>query len=63
MRGALAMGRIVLPPIAHRLGTGFAVYLVAQGIPDDLIERLLLAAAAMGGVGLDMLTHFISRRK
>lgn len=62
MEGALKFGRIILPPIAHRLGTGAAVWLVAQGIPDDLVQRTIVAGGVVAGIALDMATHFLSRR-
>lgn len=63
MRGAVQFGRIVLPPIARRLGTGFAVFLVAKGVPEDLASQVMTAVGVVGGLTLDVVASLVSRRR
>lgn len=44
--GASAMSR--------RLGTAAAGMLIAQGIPEDLVTRLLVALGVVGGICFDI---------
>lgn len=43
-----------LGPVARRVGTAFAAYLLAQGIPADTAEQLLTALGVVGGLSLDI---------
>lgn len=48
---------------ARRLGVVVAAFLVAKGIPDEIANRLVMAAAVFGGVGFDALVawYYYSR--
>lgn len=63
LKGVVQIGRIVLPPLAHRVGTGFAVYLVAKGVPEDLVHRTITAAGVLAGLSLDVVTSILFRRR
>lgn len=56
------LGRLVLEPIARRVGTAFAAYLVAQGLPADAAHQVLLALGVLGGVAFDVAISILTRK-
>lgn len=59
--GAISFGRIVLPPVLQRVGTGFAVWLVAQGVPHDTVDQAVAAATLLAGLGFDLVVKAFLR--
>lgn len=58
------IGRKVAAPIGRRIGTAIAAYLLAQGIPQELADQVLVALGVVGGLALDVLTAYLgSNRK
>ena len=41
-------------PLGRRVGTAFAAYLLARGVPQDLADQMLMALGVVGGVTLDV---------
>lgn len=57
------LGRQVVPPLLRRVGTAFSAFLLAQGVPADLAEQLMLATGVVLGVGFDVVLAIIAKRK
>lgn len=62
-RLAVEIGRNVATPLARRLGTALAAYLLAQGIPQELADQLLLALGVAGGLAMDIAAHYVTQRR
>ena len=58
----LEIGRNVAAPMGRRIGTALAAYLLAQGIPQDLVDQLVLAVGVSGALALDVLSAYVTRR-
>lgn len=56
------MGRLILEPIARRLGTAVAAYLVASGLPADAAQQVLVALGILGGVAWDVSISVLTRK-
>lgn len=41
-------------PLARRLGTGFAVWLMAFGVPEDTVQAFVKASLALAAVAFDL---------
>ncbi|UIB81372.1 hypothetical protein [Flyfo microvirus Tbat2_83] len=46
--------RLVAEPILRRIGTGLAVYLASQGVPDDLLQQFIAAIGVLLGIALEI---------
>lgn len=51
--------RVVAAPLGRRLGTAFAVYLIAKGVPQDVAEQLLTALGVVAGLSADIIAAYI----
>ena len=58
----LEIGRNVAAPMGRRLGTALAAYLLAQGIPQDMVDQFVLAVGVAGALALDLATAYVTRR-
>lgn len=58
----LEIGRNVAAPMGRRLGTALAAYLLAQGIPQDMVDQFVLAVGVVGALALDLATAYVTRR-
>lgn len=56
-------GKQVLPPLARRVGTAISVFLLAQGVPEDLAQQVILAAGVFAGLAFDVSLAIAARRK
>lgn len=64
MKGlAVEIGRNIAAPLGRRLGTALAAFLLAQGIPQELANQLLLALGVVGGLTFDVVSAYISNKK
>lgn len=64
MKGlAVEIGRNVAAPIGRRLGTALAAYLLAQGIPQDLANQVLLALGVIGGLTFDVIAAALNKER
>lgn len=64
MKGlAVEIGRNIAAPLGRRIGTALAAYLLAQGIPQELADQLLLSIAVVGGLTFDVIAAYITNRK
>lgn len=61
-RLAVEIGRNVATPLARRAGTGVAAYLLAQGIPQEMADQLLLALGVVGALAMDVIAHYFTQR-
>ncbi|TRL41906.1 hypothetical protein [Rhizobium straminoryzae] len=53
----------VAKPVGSRLGTAFAAYLIAKGVPQDAADQLLTALGVLAGLTLDAALAYVSNRK
>ena len=58
----LEIGRNFAAPMGRRLGTALAAYLLAQGIPQDMVDQFVLAVGVAGALALDLATAYVTRR-
>lgn len=64
MKGlGLEIGRNIAAPLGRRLGTALAAFLLAQGIPQDLANQVLLALGVVGGLAFDVIAAFIANKE
>ena len=60
IRGLMVeISRNIAAPMGRRIGTALAAYLLAQGIPQDMADKLLLAIGVAGGVALDCIAYYV----
>lgn len=45
---------LVVSPLLRRVGTALAVYAASKGVPSDLLDQFLQAAAVILGLALDI---------
>lgn len=50
----ISIAKKALPVVATRAGTAVAAYLVALGIPDDLVQQTVVAAGVLGALIFDI---------
>lgn len=53
----------IAAPLGRRLGTAFAAYLIAKGIPQDMADQVLTAGGVVLGLAIDLLTAYYTNRK
>lgn len=64
MKGlAVEIGRNIAAPLGRRLGTALAAFLLAQGIPQDMANQVLLALGVVGGLAFDVLAAYLSNKR
>ncbi|UIB81442.1 hypothetical protein [Flyfo microvirus Tbat2_112] len=63
------MWKTMLPAIksagsamGRRIGTAFAAWLLAQGLPEQHIEQVLIGLTALAGVALDLGLAYAEKR-
>lgn len=62
IRGLMVeIGRNIAAPMGRRMGTAVAAYLLAQGIPQDMADKLLLAVGVAGGVAVDCIAYYVTK--
>ena len=57
------VGRTVAAPLGRRLGTAFAAYLIAKGVPQDAADQLLTALGVVAGLTFDLVSAYLVNRK
>lgn len=57
-----AMRENVLMPALARVGTALTVWLVAQGVADDLARQVALGVVAVGLIAWDFVISWLNRR-
>lgn len=57
------LGQSFLKSVVARLGTALAVWLLAQGIPQDVVDQFIQAILVLGSVGCDILLVLLFRGK
>ena len=62
-RLAVEVGRNIAAPLGRRVGTAVAAYLLAQGIPQDLTDQLLLALGVVGGLAIDVIGAYVNDKR
>lgn len=58
---AVEIGRNIAAPMGRRIGTALAAYLLAQGIPQDMADKLLLAIGVAGGIAMDCIAYYVTK--
>lgn len=60
---AVEIGRNIAAPLGRRIGTAIAAALLAQGIPQELANQVLLALGVVGGLAIDVVLAYVANRK
>lgn len=53
---------LIVSPLLRRLGTAFAVYLAARGVPADSVDQLLSAIGIIVGIMSDIVLSAASKQ-
>lgn len=56
------IGEKIASALLVRLGTGVAVWLIASGVPQSLVEQFFAAVIAVLGIAFDMLIAAVRNR-
>ena len=56
------IGKNVALPLGRRIGTALAAYLLAQGIPQDMVAQFVLGLGVVGALGLDVISAYVAKR-
>ena len=59
---AVEVGRNIAAPLGRRLGTALAAFLLAQGIPQELANQVLLALGVIGGLAFDVIAAYLASK-
>lgn len=54
---------MILKPCLRRLGSMAAVFLVAQGIPEDTVTTIITGLSVGGLVGADLILSAVNKEK
>lgn len=54
---------LVVSPLLRRVGTALAVYAASKGVPSDLLDQFLQAAAVILGLAFDIVLATGDRRR
>ncbi len=59
---AVEIGRNIAAPLGRRIGTALAAYLLAQGIPQDLTDQVIVGLGVVGGLTFDVISAYFANR-